>query len=119
FYKEAFGAVEVYRLCDPGSGRVGHAELAIGRRRFAVGDEHPGWGATSPDSLKGTSVSLQICVADVDALVRQAAGCGATVRRPVRDEISGDRAAMLVDPFGHQWRISTRRESVSPEETQR
>ncbi len=44
---------------------------------------------------------------------------GATVLRAPKDEFFGDRAAMLIDPFGHQWQLATRQETVTPEEMQR
>ncbi len=119
FYKEAFGASEIYRLCDPGNGKIGHAELVIGRHKLMLADEYPDWGALSPPTLGGTPVSLHFYVADVDAVVKQASECGATVLGAAKDEFFGDRSATLVDPFGHQWQISTRKEEVTPEEMQR
>jgi PhnB protein len=67
----------------------------------------------------GTPVSLHMYVVDVDKLVAQATGAGATVLRPLSDEFYGDRVALLVDPFGHKWHLATRKEEVSPEEMQR
>ena len=119
FYTEAFGAVEIYRLTDPASGKIGHAELAIGTGKLMLADEHPDWGAVSPVSLGGTPVSLHLYVADVDSVVRRTTTLGATVLRAPKDEFFGDRAAMLIDPFGHQWHLATRGELVTPQEMQR
>ena len=118
FYSQAFGAREIYRLCEPGNGKVGHAELAIGTGKLMLADEYPEWGALSPASLGGTAFSLHLYVADVDAAVRHAASCGATVLRAPKDEFFGDRSALLIDPFGHQWHLATRRENVTPQEMQ-
>lgn len=119
FYTEAFGARELYRLSDPTSGKIGHAELAIGTGKLMLADEYPDWGAVSPASLGGTPVSLHLYVSDVDTAVQRATALGATVLRAPKDEFFGDRAAMLIDPFGHQWQLATRRETVTPDEMQR
>jgi len=117
-YVEAFGAKEIYRLCEP-SGKVGHAELEIGSSRFMLADEYPDWGALSPITVGGSPVSLHLYVDDVDAVVARAVACGATLLRAVKDEFFGDRTGQVVDPFGHKWFLATRKEQVSPEEMQR
>lgn len=119
FYTQAFGAHEVYRLCEPGSGKIGHAELALGAGKLMLADEYPDWGALSPVSLGGTPLSLHLYVADVDAAVKRAVSCGATVLRAAKNEFFGDRSALLLDPFGHQWHLATRQENVTPQEMQR
>jgi len=118
FYVKAFGAKETFRLTEP-NGKVGHAELVMGRARFMLADEYPDFDALSPLTIGGTPVSLHLYVADVDQLVAQATGAGATLLRPLTDEFFGDRVALLVDPFGHKWHLATRKEEVSPEEMQR
>ncbi len=118
FYKKAFGATEDYRLTEPG-GRVGHAEIRIGRALIMLADEHPEYGHRSPQSLGGTPVTLHLYVADADAIVSRAYDAGAKILQPVKDEFYGDRAGKLEDPFGHVWVIATRKENVSPEEAQK
>ncbi|XXY52658.1 VOC family protein [Sorangium sp. So ce269] len=118
FYKRAFGAREASRIAMP-DGRLGHAELSIGRARFYLADEYPELGAVSPETLGGTSASVVVYVEDVDALVAQAAAAGATVERPPQDLPFGDRMAWLRDPYGHRWALASRIEDVSPEEMQR
>lgn len=118
FYHAAFGATELFRLTDP-SGRIGHAEVAIGASLLMLSDEYPDFGALSPPSLGGTPVTLHLYVADADATVARAVEHGATVLRPVEDQFYGDRSGMIADPFGHKWMIATRKEAVSPEEMQR
>jgi PhnB protein len=119
FYCRHFGARELFRLCEPGSERLGHAELELGGARLLLADEYPDFGALSPLTVGGTPVSLHLYVSDVDRTVKQAADAGATVLRPVKDEFFGDRTALLVDPFGHRWHLATRKEEVSPEEMQK
>jgi PhnB protein len=118
FYRRAFGAKELFRLGEP-SGKVGHAELAIGRARFMLADEYPDFGALSPVTVGGTPVAMHLYVEDVDKTVEEAAAAGATVLRGLQDEFFGDRTAMLMDPFGHKWHLASRKEDVTPEEMQR
>ena len=119
FYRAAFGATEVFRLRDPGSDRIGHAELDIEGSRLMLADEYPDFGALSPVTIGGSPVTLHLYVDDVDAAVERAVKAGATLLRPLKDEFYGDRTAMLADPFGHRWQVATKREDVSPEEMQK
>ena len=118
FYVTVFGAEEQYRLTDPDSGKVGHADLRIGEAGFMLADEHPDFGALSPPTVCGTPVKLHLSVADADETVARAERAGATVLRPVKDQMYGERSGMIVDPFGHQWFVGTPIAEVSPEEMQ-
>jgi PhnB protein len=115
FYRDAFGATELYRLPDP-SGRVCHAEMAIGSALFYLADEFPDYGCTSPLGQNGSAVSLCLEVPNVDKTVAHAESAGATVVRPPADEFYGHRSATLLDPFGHRWMVSTEVERLSPNE---
>ena len=117
FYKNAFGAVEKYRLSEPG-GKIGHAEIQIGDSALMLADEYPDFGALSPETIGGTSVTLHLYVEDVDRSVERASSAGATSLRPLQDEFFGDRTGMILDPFGHKWHLATRKEEVTPEEMQ-
>jgi PhnB protein len=119
FYVGVFDAVENYRLTEPGSGKIGHADLRIGDGQLMLADEYPDWGALSPVSVGGTPVSLHLYVADVDAAVKRAVDAGATVLRQPKDEFFGDRSAMIMDPFGHRWHLATHKEDVAPAEMQK
>jgi PhnB protein len=118
FYKRAFGAEEHFRLEDPDSGRIGHAELSVSGQLLMVSDEYPDFGALSPDSLGGSPVKLHLYVADVDAVFARALAAGGTELRAVKDEFYGDRTGTLSDPFGHTWMLASHREEVSPAEMQ-
>ena len=118
FYVRAFGAVETLRLVDPG-GRVSHAEIEIDGVRLMLAEEHPEIESVGPQTLGGTTVSLMIYVADVDALTERAVAAGAALLRPVSDQFYGDRIALLRDPFGHKWTLTSRIEDVSNEEMTR
>jgi PhnB protein len=115
FYEKAFGAKEEYRIPNP-DGTIGHAELVIGAGRLMLADEHPAFGALSPASIGGTPVKLHLYVADVDATIARAQTAGATVLRPAQDQFYGDRSGMIADPFGHQWFLGMRKETLTPEE---
>ncbi len=117
FYKQAFGAEELFRM-DMG-GKIGHAEIKIGDSPIMLADEHPEMGAKSPKSYGGTSVSIVLYVNDVDAQAKQAVAAGAKVLRAVQDQFYGDRSGMFADPFGHIWTLATHMEDVPPDEMQR
>ena len=118
FYKKAFGATEIMRVAGP-DGRIGHAELKIGKAKFMLADEYPEMGFLSPRTLGGSPVTIHVYVEDVDALAGRAEAAGAKVRRPVADQFYGDRAGQLEDPFGHVWHFATHKEDVSSEEMQK
>jgi PhnB protein len=118
FYKQAFGATELFRMDGP-DGKVGHAEVRIGDSPVMLADEHPEMGFRSPRSLGGAGVSLMVYVEDVDAVFPRAVAAGGKELRPVQDQFYGDRSGTLEDPFGHVWTISTHKEDVSSEEMRR
>ena len=118
FYKQAFGATELFRMEGP-DGKIGHAEIKIGDSHVMLGDESPEMGARGPQSFGGSPVSLMLYVEDVDATVNRAVEAGAKLTRPVADQFYGDRTGGLTDPFGHTWYVATHVEDVPPEELKR
>lgn len=118
FYQQAFGATELFRLVDPESGKIGHAELLINGSSISLSGEYPGFNHT-PQTLGGTSVRLALMVDDVDAWVERASSAGATVVRPPNEQFYGHRSASIQDPFGHVWMIQKEFEKITPEEMQR
>jgi len=115
YYKKAFGAEETVRMEAP-DGKIGHAELKIGDSHVMLSDPFPQASTTPPKELGGTSASIFMYVEDVDAVVQQAVGAGATVRMEVEDQFWGDRFGSITDPFGHIWSIATHVEDLTPEE---
>ncbi|HEY1582745.1 MAG TPA: VOC family protein [Chthoniobacterales bacterium] len=118
FYKRAFGAEERYRLVDPESGKIGHAELTINGALLMLAEEYPEYNK-SPRTLGGTAVKLGLMSANVASDFDRAVKAGAEVVRPLTDEFYGHRSATLRDPFGHEWHIAQELEKLSPQEMQR
>jgi PhnB protein len=114
FYKRAFGAEELFRIGQPGM--VGHAEMKIGKAIFMLADEFPQMGASSPETIGGSPVSLYIYVEDVDSFTEKAIAEGLEVLKPVSDQFYGDRSGHFKDPFGHMWGFATHKEDLTPEE---
>jgi PhnB protein len=117
FYTTAFGATERFRLMM--GDRIGHAELMFGETCVMLSGEFPEMGIVGPKALGGTSVSMLLYVADVDAVIARAVAAGAVLKRPATDEFYGDRAGQIEDPFGHVWMIQTHIEDVSPKKMQK
>lgn len=117
FYTRAFGATELFRIGEPGM--VGHAEMKIGSTIFMLADEHPDFGALSPERVGGTPVTLMYYVEDVDAFTEKAVAEGLKVLRPVQDQFYGDRSGQFIDPFGHKWTFATHIADMTPEEMNR
>lgn len=118
FYQRAFGVTEKFRLSEP-DGRIGHAELDFGGMTLMLADEYPECDIHSPATIGGTAVSIHLHVDDADALVSRAVDAGATLDRPCRDHFYGERAGVVIDPYGHRWLIGHSIEDVTPEEMQR
>jgi uncharacterized glyoxalase superfamily protein PhnB len=106
FYAAAFGARQML-LIEEQDGRIGHATLAIGPAHVYLADEHPEFeSVVGPETLGGTSVTLDLEVDDVDLAVDRALAAGATLMRPPDHPASGVQAGKVRDPFGHVWLIT-------------
>lgn len=116
FYKQAFGAEELFRMPGPDGQSVMHAEIKIGDSVVMLADEWPGMETQAPSSLKGTTVVIGLYVRDTDAAFNQAVAAGASPLMPPADMFWGDRYAKVQDPFGHSWSIATHKEDVPPDE---
>jgi PhnB protein len=118
FYTNVFGATERMRLAGP-DGKIGHAELQLGKSMIMLADEYPEMDVLSPKSRGGTPVTINVYVEDVDAVFSRAVRAGATALRPVADQFYGDRSGQFEDPFGHRWSVATHVEDVAPDEMER
>ena len=118
FYKQAFGATELFRMANP-DGKVGHAEIRIGDSVIMLADDQPAATCHGPRSLGGSTVGLLIYLENVGTVFTRALDAGAKSLRPLANQFYGDRSGTLEDPFGHVWTVATHIEDVPPEELQR
>ncbi len=128
FYERAFGAEVLYRSAIPPDSRVLHAQLKVADSYVLVSEENMGMPeevyarletgvkTRSPQTLKGTSVILELYVDDVDRAFRRAIEAGAEPKIPVAEAFYGDRYGQLVDPFGHVWALATVLETLTARE---
>ncbi len=103
------------------SGELVHAEVRIGDSVIMLTDEtDDGAPAKSPQSLGHVVTAIMATYwDDVDAAWQRALTAGAGVVYPLVDQFYGERAGRLRDPFGQQWMLSQRIESMSAEEMAR
>jgi PhnB protein len=118
FYEKAFGAKHLYSLTMPGGG-IAHGEFKIGDTVVMISDENPQWGSKSPQSLRGSPVTLNVMVDDPDVTAEKAVKAGGKLVFPVSDHFYGFRSGRIEDPFGHYWIVSKVVEELTPAEMQR
>jgi PhnB protein len=104
FYKKGLGAVELRRFSND-DGTVHVSELAIDGNLFHLHEERPAKGQFEPIKNKGVTCLVGLFVGDVDKLINQAIGAGATLVNPATDYEYGYRQGEIRDPFGHLWLI--------------
>src|SRR3989442_7604281 len=97
FYKAAFGAVEVYRVEDPGGSVV--SRLSVDGSEFWLSDESPEHHNFSPESLGGGSVRLILTVPDPDAMFAKALVAGGREGLPVQDQPYRARVGLVGEPL--------------------
>jgi len=114
FYKKAFGANEIYRFPTP-DGKIMHAMIQIGDSFIMMSDEMPAMGASSPQTIGGSPVTIHLYVEDADKIFNQAVEAGAKVTMPIMDAFWGDRFGTILDPYGHSWAIATHKIDMTPE----
>ena len=111
FYKQAFGAEELWRI-DAGGHVV--AGLSVEGADFFLADESPSYGTRSPDSTGYTTVRIELFVKDPKAVASRAVAAGATEINPVIEHqyntigiqpIKKMLQGAIRDPFGHIWLI--------------
>ena len=108
FAKQAFDAVETYRMPGPG-GAVMHAEIRIGDSMVMLADAS---GAENPPM----PAMMYLYVPDADDYYKRALAAGASSLREPADQFYGDRSAGVEDAFGNKWWLATHVEDVAPEE---
>ncbi|HEX9199739.1 MAG TPA: VOC family protein [Acidobacteriaceae bacterium] len=103
FYKNAFGATELFRI-ENDKGEV-VARLSIDGAEFWLADESPAHKNFSPESLGGATTRMILVVPNPDDSFERAVAAGATAISPVSNQ-HGWRQGRVLDPFGHHWEIS-------------
>jgi PhnB protein len=99
FFKEAFGAEEIFRVPRPGGELIMHAEVRIAGSMVELAD------ATA--EFKPRASSNILYVPDVDAVFHRAVQAGATSLAAPADRSWGDRDGAVKDPGGNTWYITT------------
>ena len=107
FLARVFGAREVMRVHRP-DGSIMHAEVRIRDSAVMMG------GATA-DFAAG-SAGLHVYVEDVDATVAAGLAAGGTEIMPPAEKGDGDRRGGFADPFGNQWWVASRIETLEAAE---
>jgi len=115
YYQRVFGAEVVAKLEAPG-GSIVHCELKVGPASFMLTEEMPQFNSRSPASLGGSGSSVVLYFPVADTVFERAVAAGAKVGMPLADQFWGDRSGSIIDPFGHQWFISSRKEEPTHEE---
>jgi PhnB protein len=104
FYKQAFGAEEIYRVAGTDEHPAVVSQLRVGDASFWVSDESPEHKHFSPESLGGTTTRILLVVDDPHTVVKRAVSLGATEYIPVQ-EGHGWLLGRIEDPYGHHWEI--------------
>ena len=100
FYKQAFGAIETYRMEAPDGGVV--VKLSVDGAEFWLSGESPDNLIT--ESPAESSFKMILTVTNPDAVFARALKAGASKVFPVGEEY-GWRLGRVVDPFGYHWEI--------------
>ena len=99
FFKEAFGAEEIFRVPRPGGNLIMHAELRIAGSVVELTD--------ASEEFKPRASTNILYVPDVDAAFQRALDAGATSLSAPMDQTYGDRQGTVKDPGGNSWHITT------------
>jgi PhnB protein len=118
FYKQAFGAQELFVMPGPDGKGVMHAELKIGTSIIMLGDEHPEMSCKSAETLGGSPINMYLYVENVDQAFRRALEAGAKSVMAVEDMFWGDRTGTVQDLFGYSWTLATHVKDLTPQEMQ-
>ena len=122
FYRDALGAVELYRApCYNGKLhlhlKISNSIVFLSEEDFPTKNPKPEYmGIASPETLGGSSVVFHLYLSDVDAAYKRAVDAGASPTQLPSDVAWGDRMGMLTDPFGYAWVLTTIKEELTPEE---
>src|ERR1700689_35174 len=103
FFKDAFGAVEDFRVNRPGAQSIMHAQMRIGDSMLELADANEEFGAR----LLGNILHVE----DADAVYQRALKAGATSLFAPIEQPWGDREAGVKDTSGNHWNITAIRKT--------
>jgi len=120
---DVFGFIERLRVTNQ-DGKVGHAQLAIGKGGVILSAARIGQGfANSPDSAdlrpprsNEVSQTLSVRVEDVDRHYEHAKQQGARILSPPQTCPFGERQYTAEDLEGHRWTFSQSVADVNPKD---
>ena len=129
FLRAALGGELLYKSEMPG-GQIVHAQVRVEESTVMVteemlqergesSDDRFGVKLASPHSLGGTTMMIELYVADVDATFARAVAAGGTEVVAPQEMFYGDRYGVLRDPFGHLWALATPLEALTADEVNR
>lgn len=102
FYKEAFDAIETYRLdAPPEAGVV--VKLSIQGVEFWISDGAE-QDSAKRESVGGGTIRMILTVANPETFFEKALNAGATEIFPIGEE-HGWKLGRIMDPFGLHWEI--------------
>ncbi len=110
FYKEAFGAEELWRIQGANGPVV--AGMTIDGAEFFLASANPP-STRGPDDVGGTTIRIELFVDDPQATWERAVAAGPAKSNPPTEHthatVDGGSFSMLqggiTDPFGHVWLI--------------
>ena len=105
FLKRTIGGVLEDRFADP-DGRVVYSKLMLGDVPLSIVEEVQEWGWTSPQTLGGSPVLMQLDFENCDEVAARMLAHDAEVVVAIQDRAYGKREGRLRDPFGHLWILS-------------
>jgi PhnB protein len=117
FLKRAFDAEEISRSPGPG-GKLMHVQMRIGDSMLMFADDFGLEFGLPPLAHGRMPFHIHLYVPDADASWGRAVAAGCKVTMPLADQFWGDRYGHVVDPFGVNWAIGSRKEELTPEEIQ-
>lgn len=102
FYKNAFNAIETYRLETPDGGLV--VNLSINGAGFWLSNGENDTNSHTPESVGANTIRMILTVQNPDPIFQNALNAGASEVFPIGEDF-GWRLGRIVDPFGLHWEI--------------
>lgn len=102
FYKNAFGAVETYRMESPDGGLV--LQLSVGDATFWVSGQSTGANKINHENKLAEFIKILLVVDDPEIFFERAIKEGAKTVFPISEDY-GWRLGRITDPFGFDWEI--------------